>query len=127
VLAQEKTETVLKLSQASAARRLRSRPAPRRCSRLLASSPAVAQMIENELLAQDRRDPAMHLDRRNRVLVDQGDGHGLILVHRTSSAFAETLSWPGRRVETTASRLLPMKRAFHTLQRFTPDTHDGAT
>jgi len=54
----------------------------------------------------------MHLDRRNRVLVDQGDGHGLILVHRTSSAFAETLSWPGRRVETTASRLLPMKRAF---------------
>src|SRR2546429_9164526 len=47
---------------------------------------------------QDRRDPAMHLDRWDRVLVDQGDGHGLIPVHRTSSAFAETLSWPGRRV-----------------------------
>src|SRR2546421_12636155 len=57
---------------------------------------------------QDRRDPAMHLDRWDRVLVDQGDGHGLIPVHRTSSAFAETLSWPGRRVETTASRLLPI-------------------
>ncbi len=74
----------------------------------------------------------MHLDRWDRVLVDQGDGHGLIIpVHRTSSAFAETLSWPGRRVETTASRLLPIipsgKRAVHTLQRFTPDTHDGAT
>src|ERR1700719_2223024 len=78
---------------------------------------------------QDRRDPAMHLDRWDRVLVDQGDGHGLIPVHRTSSAFAETLSWPGRRVETTASRLLPIipsgKRAVHTLQRFTPDTHYG--
>ena len=73
----------------------------------------------------------MRLDRWDRVLVDQGDGHGLIPVHRTSSAFAETLSWPGRRVETTASRLLPIipsgKRAVHTLQRFTPDTHDGAT
>src|ERR1700704_1214029 len=57
---------------------------------------------------QDRGDPAMHLDRWDRVLVDQGDGHGLIPVHRTSSAFAETLSWPGRRVETTASRLLPI-------------------
>src|ERR1700730_10129033 len=43
---------------------------------------------------QDRRDPAMHLDRWDRVLVDQGDGHGLITVHRSSSAFAETL--PGR-------------------------------
>src|SRR3984893_1926635 len=80
---------------------------------------------------QDRRDPAMHLDRWDRVLVDQGDGHGLIPVHRTSSAFAETLSWPGRRVETTASRLLLIipsgKRAVHTLQRFPPDTHYGAT
>jgi hypothetical protein len=80
--------------------------------------------------AQDCRDPAMHLDRWDRVLVDQGDGHGLIPVHHTSSAFAETLSGPGRRVEMTASRLLPIpfrKRAFHTLQHFTPDTHDGAT
>jgi len=56
---------------------------------------------------------------------------GLIPIHPPSSAPAETLPWLGRRVETTASSLLPMisfgKRAFHTLQRFIPDTHDEAT
>ena len=40
--------------------------------------------------------------------MDQGNGRSLILIHRISSAFAETLSWPGRRVEMTASRLLPI-------------------
>jgi hypothetical protein len=40
--------------------------------------------------------------------VDQGNGRSLILIHRASSAFAETLSWLGRRVEMTASRLLPI-------------------
>jgi hypothetical protein len=49
----------------------------------------------------------MHLDRWHRVLVDQGAGHGLIPVRCASSAFAEMLSWLGRRVETIASRLLP--------------------
>ena len=40
--------------------------------------------------------------------MDQGNGRSLILIHRASSAFAETLSWLGRRVEMTASRLLPI-------------------
>ena len=40
--------------------------------------------------------------------MDQGNGRSLILIHRISSAFAETLSWLGRRVEMTASRLLPI-------------------
>ena len=40
--------------------------------------------------------------------MDQGNGRSLILIYRASSAFAETLSWLGRRVEMTASRLLPI-------------------
>src|SRR3981189_2064932 len=67
---------------------------------------------------QDRRDPAMHLDRRDRVLVDQGDGHGLIPVHRTSSAFAETLSWPG-----TLQKLLQRAATGHN-GAYATLTHD---
>jgi hypothetical protein len=60
--------------------------------------------------------------------VDQGNGRSLIQIHRASSAFAETLSWLGRRVEMTAAVAhSSRKRALRTLQRFTPDTHDGAT
>jgi hypothetical protein len=56
--------------------------------------------------------------------VDQGNGRSLILIHRISSAFAETLSWLGCEQAVAHSF---RKGALHTLQRFTPDTHDGAT
>ena len=52
---------------------------------------------------QAGRHPALHLGRWYSVLVDEGDGHGLIASARhPSSAEAEKLSLPGRRVEMTA-------------------------
>jgi hypothetical protein len=60
--------------------------------------------------------------------MDQGNGRSLILIHHISFAFAETLSWLGRRVDCEQAVAHSFrKRALHTLQRFTPDTHDEAT
>ena len=53
--------------------------------------------------AQACRHPALHLDGRHPILVDEGDGHGLTPSFRLpNSASAELLSLPGRRVEITA-------------------------
>jgi hypothetical protein len=74
----------------------------------------------------------MHLGRRHRVLVDEGGRNGLILLLPTQLRICggAVLAGTAGRIDceqTLASFPEWETMAFHTLQRFTPDTHDGAT
>jgi hypothetical protein len=75
-------------------------------------------------------DPAMHLGRRHRVLVDEGGRNGLILLLPTQLRICggAVLAGTAGRIDceqTLASFPEWETMAFHTLQRFTPESIMG--